>query len=493
MALNPFMHQRNPYKTNKPSFKRLAEKYPFFNDVVLKDDDGKICPDFKQPRLLAALARALLLEDFGLDVDVPVDRLIPTIPLRLNYILWIEDILTAMQVPHKALTILDIGTGSCCIYPIIGAKKNSWNFIGSEFDARNFAHSVEVVKKNGLSDQIHLVRVNDALSHPLKQVFDEYSVSAGINASDIKIDVVMANPPFFEDVADAIGADSTRSLSRAPPKSASSAARQESQIDGGEVGFVKRLAEDSLIYQNNVGVFTTMLGKKRSVPIVRRILGDMKITQTSVYEMCQGRVMRWGIAWTFIPNFSFPMHVLVQKNKQILGGYHIYAEAHEDTWTHARRKRRKALFLQQQHQQGQPLDAPTDTQLMGKKHPLPVCRETKEDVEVAAKRRRLEQTCEEGEAWLEELEHDLSGSTLTDHKPENQDPLILKANFYVESSLKGYGGGEEDEEETEIGENSMADNGDGNVDKLIISVEWLGGTDREVANRVLCYLKNKLK
>uniref|UniRef100_A0A5K3EL62 Methyltransferase-like protein 16 n=1 Tax=Mesocestoides corti TaxID=53468 RepID=A0A5K3EL62_MESCO len=345
----------------------------------------------------------------------------------------------------------------------------------------------------------------------------------------------MANPPFFEDVADAIGADSTRSLSRAPPKSASSAARQESQIDGGEVGFVKRLAEDSLIYQNNVGVFTTMLGKKRSVPIVRRILGDMKITQTSVYEMCQGRVMRWGIAWTFIPNFSFPvsefrqkrkyhrppltytlpptvsclrtytrkclfdwlltelkdlkMHVLVQKNKQILGGYHIYAEAHEDTWTHARRKRRKALFLQQQHQQGQPLDAPTDTQLMGKKHPLPVCRETKEDVEVAAKRRRLEQTCEEGEAWLEELEHDLSGSTLTDHKPENQDPLILKANFYVESSLKGYGGGEEDEEETEIGENSMADNGDGNVDKLIISVEWLGGTDREVANRVLCYLK----
>lgn len=94
MALNLYMHSRNPYKNKKPSFKNLAEKYPFFADVTVKDDNGKICPEFKQPRFLAALARALLLEDFDLDVEVPVDRLIPTIPLRLNYILWIEDILS---------------------------------------------------------------------------------------------------------------------------------------------------------------------------------------------------------------------------------------------------------------------------------------------------------------------------------------------------------------------------------------------------------------
>ena len=134
----------------------------------------------------------------------------------------------------------------------------------------------------------------------------------------------MANPPFFEDVADSVGADSTRSLSRPPPKSASSAARQESQTLGGEVGFARRVAEDSLLYKENIGygrilmrllrfplfhisVFTVMLGKKRSVPALRRVLREMGITQTSVYEMCQGRVMRWGFAWTFIPNFVFPV------------------------------------------------------------------------------------------------------------------------------------------------------------------------------------------
>lgn len=98
-----------------------------------------------------------------------------------------------------------------------------------------------------------VIHVQDTLSSPMKHVIDGYSLSNGIDPAQIKIDVVMANPPFFEDVSDAIGADSTRSLSRAPAKSISSAARQESQTLGGEVGFARRLAEDSLQHRDNVG------------------------------------------------------------------------------------------------------------------------------------------------------------------------------------------------------------------------------------------------
>lgn len=540
MALNPYMHNRNPYKNKKPSFKSLVEKYPFFADVVVKDDNGKICPEFKQPKFLAALARALLLEDFDLDVEVPVDRLIPTIPLRLNYILWIEDILSVMQARNSPPVILDIGVGSCCIYPVIGAKKNGWNFIGSETDMRNYNHSLETVQKNGLSGKINLVRVNDDVSSPLKQVFEEYSATLGIDVSQIKVDVVMANPPFFEDVADSIGAESTRSLSRVPPKSASSAARQESQTVGGEVGFAKRLAEDSLVYKDNVGIFTLMLGKKRSVPAVRLIMKEMNITKTSVYEMCQGRVMRWGFAWTFISDFVFPvsdfrqkrkynrqplayilppsvsclpkytrkcllewlsselkklkMRVLMQKNKRILGGYHLYAEAREDTWTHARRRRREAMmYLRQQQQQQQAMDEVSQSGERKRSFP-----EELDSAEIL-KRRRLNEICDEGTAWIEELSHDLSNSDF------NESELILKANFYVESQMKGYGGGSDDDDECAEGDDSGGDNveetmepindekDDKTVDRLIISVEWLGGTDREMANRVLCYLKNKLK
>ncbi|VDN97245.1 unnamed protein product [Rodentolepis nana] len=507
MALNLYMHSRNPYKTKKPSFRTLAQKYPFFSEAFSECEDGKSHSHFKQPRFLAALARALLMEDFGLDVEVPLDRLIPTIPLRLNYVLWVEDILAALSPCCSPPKVLDIGTGSCCIYPIIGAKKNGWHFFASE-----------------------IIRVHDDTAPPLQQVFDN------ILPSQIIIDVVIANPPFFENVVDAIGADSTRSFARPPPKSTSSAARNESQTVGGEVGFARRLAEDSLRYRDNVKVFTIMLGKKRSVPAVRRIMKEMGITRSSVYEMCQGRVMRWGFAWTFLPNFQFPcgsverspnpkladvsefkqkrkfhrppltytlpptMSVILQKNKRSMGGCHLRAKAKEDTWTHSRRKRREALLKQKQSELQQ--HKVSQAENGERKRPLSTGDDSDPD-ENPAKRCRMDEVCDGGMSWIEELCEDY-----TDIDGE----VILVADFYVESQQKGYGGDSSSEEDGDFSNSDEEDNEDGvgecqgqlcekmdatdgesGCDRLIISVNWIAGADREQANRVLCYLKNRLR
>nr|CDS28799.2 methyltransferase protein 16 [Hymenolepis microstoma] len=260
------------------------------------------------------------------------------------------------------------------------------------------------------------------------------------------IDVVIANPPFFENVMDAIGADSTRSYARPPPKSASSAARNESQTVGGEVGFARRLAEDSLRYRGNVKVFTIMLGKKRSVPAVRRIMKEMEITQTSVYEMCQGRVMRWGFAWTFLPNFRFPvsefqqkrkfhrppltytlppsvsclekytrkcllewirrqlldlkMSVILQKNKRSMGGCHLRAKAKEDTWTHSRRKRREALLKQKQSEFQQQEVLQVENGERKRRHSTG---DNPDPDENPAKRCRMDEICDGDMSWIEEL------------------------------------------------------------------------------------------
>ena len=108
------MHPRNPYKTKKPNFKELAIKYPEFREKVTQNLSGKVILDFKDPDALRALTVALLRDDFDLKVNLPIDRLIPTVPQRLNYILWLEDIFDQA----KDLNGIDIGSYTCTMFSV---------------------------------------------------------------------------------------------------------------------------------------------------------------------------------------------------------------------------------------------------------------------------------------------------------------------------------------------------------------------------------------
>ena len=47
-----------------------------------------------------------------------------------------------------------IGTGSSCIYPLLGCRMNSWRFLATEVDCEAVKYAVENVERNGLSDKI---------------------------------------------------------------------------------------------------------------------------------------------------------------------------------------------------------------------------------------------------------------------------------------------------------------------------------------------------
>lgn len=51
----------------------------------------------------------LLKKDFGLNVDLPAGKLVPRIPLRLNYLLWIEDLLNLNSSNSSDTKGIDIG------------------------------------------------------------------------------------------------------------------------------------------------------------------------------------------------------------------------------------------------------------------------------------------------------------------------------------------------------------------------------------------------
>lgn len=150
MDFNKYMHDRNVFKSRKPNFAQLAQKYSNFKQHCIESENGSIRLDFKNSSSVRVLTVVLLKEYFDLDVDLPLDRLIPAIPLRVNYILWLEDILNGEQ----SETILDVGAGSSCIYGLLGAKKNNWKMVAAEIDEKNFLFAEKNVRQNNLSQNI---------------------------------------------------------------------------------------------------------------------------------------------------------------------------------------------------------------------------------------------------------------------------------------------------------------------------------------------------
>nr|KAF6457466.1 methyltransferase like 16 [Rousettus aegyptiacus] len=111
MALSKSMHARNRYKDKPPDFAYLASKYPEFKQHVQINLNGRVSLNFKDPEAVRALTCTLLKEDFGLSIDIPLERLIPTVPLRLNYIHWVEDLIGHQDSDKTALRRgIDIGS-----------------------------------------------------------------------------------------------------------------------------------------------------------------------------------------------------------------------------------------------------------------------------------------------------------------------------------------------------------------------------------------------
>jgi len=277
MALNKWMHPRNPYKT-PPNFKDMAIKYPEFRKVVTQDILGKIHLDFNSSISLRTLTTLLFKKDFQLDVFIPENCLIPTLPSRLNYLLWVEDLIAVSSSSQNTVRGLDIGTGASAVYPLLAVKHFNWNMVATESSEINFNHAKENIDRNSLTSKILLKRVDGS------KFFDLF-----MNDDDL-YDFSMCNPPFFnldkEFEGESIGSSS------------------EIITSGGEVEFVKRMIEESLVAKDRIKIFTVLLGHKSSVNQVKKILYSSSVKHITVTQFCQGKTMRWGVAWTYFSDIS---------------------------------------------------------------------------------------------------------------------------------------------------------------------------------------------
>jgi 23S rRNA (adenine1618-N6)-methyltransferase len=69
---------------------------------------------------------------------------------------------------------------------------------------------------------------------------------------------------------------------------------------GGEVAFVKRMIDESLVLRDRIQWYTSMLGKLSSVSVLVEMLMQHDNHNYAVTEFVQGsKTKRWALAWSW--------------------------------------------------------------------------------------------------------------------------------------------------------------------------------------------------
>ena len=163
-AQKPGLHPRNRHN-GRYDLATLCQVTPELTQFLTLTPGGEQSVDFANPQAVKALNKALLAHFYAVkNWDIPDGFLCPPVPGRADYIHHLADLLgeTSGTIPANA-SVLDVGVGANCIYPLIGVHEYGWRFTGSETSSEAFNSAQAIVNANpGLTRAIRLRRQKDA-------------------------------------------------------------------------------------------------------------------------------------------------------------------------------------------------------------------------------------------------------------------------------------------------------------------------------------------
>ena len=223
-------------------------------------------------------------------MHLPADKLVPTITLRLNYLHFIEDILSHLNIKDP-VTGIDIGCGASCVYCLLGVRMNElWKMFALEIDDENIEHARGNVKRNQLDDRITVVP-QDGSKAIFDKLFELYPQSKTF---------CLCNPPFFKNTEEVLSASNRTGKRKAPISSNSGGSPHELIFqEGGELGFVKKIFTESVQLEDKIEIYSTMLGCKKNFLKFLNELKSSNVHKFTTTEFVQGKITRWGVAWSF--------------------------------------------------------------------------------------------------------------------------------------------------------------------------------------------------
>ena len=285
-------HIKNKHKFGY-NIDALCRVHPDLKQFVFENEYQKTTVDFANPMAVKALNTALLFRHYNIVYwKFPDNNLCPPIPGRVDYIHHLAELLESSGLTQD-ISVLDIGTGASCIYPILGHAEYGWRFVGTDIDESSLQCATEIVKYNNLGDIIQL-----------RFQKDKAQILGGVINHIDKFSASLCNPPFFKSEKDA-EATTLRKLkglknNASIPTRNFSGKLTELCYDGGEKAFIHNYLYQSSLLKTSCYWYTTLVSKKENVISIYTSLEKLGATNIKTISMNKGNKVSRIVAWTFL-------------------------------------------------------------------------------------------------------------------------------------------------------------------------------------------------
>lgn len=293
------LHIRNRNR-EKYDLIALARVNPELKLYIKPNKAGMESIDFSNPIAVKALNKAILNYYYDINYWEFSDKnLCPPIPGRADYIHYIADLLredNQGKVPMGAdISVLDIGVGASCIYPILGVVEYGWKFIGSDIDPS----SIESAQTIADTNQALKSKIECRLQSDPKRIF------RGVIKAGERIDISICNPPFHasEEEAQRGSRRKIKNLTGQKvkrPKLNFSGNSKELIYEGGEFGFLQNMIKESKLFSNRILWFTSLVSKQSNLKGIYKLLKSTRARESRTIEMGTGNKSSRIVAWTFL-------------------------------------------------------------------------------------------------------------------------------------------------------------------------------------------------
>lgn len=292
------LHPRNK-NNSRYDFDLLCEDSPELKPFVRLNKHQNLSIDFFNPLAVKALNKSLLKTHYQLDYwDIPKGFLCPPIPGRADYIHHLSDLLTEEGFPKgsEPISVLDIGVGANCIYPIIGIHEYHWSFVATDINEEALENAQKIEQKNpSLKGKIEFRKQKDS-----------QFIFKGILKKNDSFTVSICNPPFHSSAQEAQKSNRRKTNNLSSKKNKNKKQRlnfggQNTELwcQGGELTFIQKLIKESSEVKNNCIWFSSLVAKKEHLTLLYKALEKVDPSQVRTINMGQGNKISRILAWRF--------------------------------------------------------------------------------------------------------------------------------------------------------------------------------------------------